>query len=168
MGKFNLWVILTLSLTSDKIHFMRDIKDLINENKLTLSTLITFTRAEHAIHKRELETIKKSGLTTAQFGVLEALYNKGDLRICEIIEKILTTSGNITVVIKNLEKDGFVKKNLDPQDKRSTIISITDKGKNIIEEILPDHINNISKIFDVLTDEEKITLKGILKKFKNI
>ncbi len=147
---------------------MEDIKHIINENKLALSTLITFTRAEHAIHKKELETIKKSGLTTAQFGVLEALYNKGDLRIYEIIEKILTTSGNITVVIKNLEKDGLVKKNLDPKDKRSTIISITDEGKKIIEDILPNHIENISNIFSVLTDEEKVTLINILKKFKNL
>ena len=147
---------------------MEDIKHIINENKLELSTLITFTRAEHAIHKKELETIKKSGLTTAQFGVLEALYNKGDLRIYEIIEKILTTSGNITVVIKNLEKDGLVKKNLDPKDKRSTIISITDEGKKIIEDILPNHIENISNIFSVLTDEEKVTLINILKKFKNL
>ncbi|WP_207713860.1 MarR family winged helix-turn-helix transcriptional regulator [Clostridium gasigenes] len=147
---------------------IKNIKDIINENKLTLSTLITFTRAEHTIHKKELENIKLSGLTSAQFGVLEALYNKGDLRIYEIIEKILTTSGNITVVIKNLEKDGLVKKNLDPEDKRSTIISITDKGKKIIEDILPNHINNISEIFNVLTDEDKITLKNILKKFKNI
>lgn len=147
---------------------MKDIKDIIDENKLALSTLITFTRAEHIIHKKELETIKESGLTTAQFAVLEVLYNKGDLKICEIIEKILTTSGNITVVIKNLEKDGLVKKNLDPKDKRSTIISITDNGKKIIEDILPNHINNISRIFNVLTDEEKIILKNILKKFKNI
>ena len=143
-------------------------KDIINENKLALSTLITFTRAEHTIHKKELEAIKESGLTTARFGVLEALYNKGDLRICEIIEKILTTSRNITVVIKNLEKDGLVKKNLDPKDKRSTIISITDSGKKIIEDILPKHIENINEIFSVLTKEEQITLKNILKKFKNI
>ena len=34
-------------------------KDIINENKLALSTLITFTRAEHPIHKKELETIKE-------------------------------------------------------------------------------------------------------------
>lgn len=147
---------------------MKNIKDFINENKLTLTTLITFTRAEHTIHKKELETIKKSGLTIAQFGVLEALYNKGDLRISEIMEKILTTSGNITVVIKNLEKDGLVKRNLDPKDKRATIISITDEGKKIIEEILPSHLENIVNIFSVLTDEEKLTLKNILKKFKNI
>lgn len=147
---------------------MKNIKDFINENKLTLSTLITFTRAEHIIHKKELETIKKSGLTTAQFGVLEALYNKGDLKICEIMDKILTTSGNITVVIKNLEKDGLVRKSLDPKDKRATIISITDEGKKIIEEILPSHLENIVNIFSVLTDEEKVVLKDILKKFKNL
>ena len=133
---------------------MNNIKTLINESKLNLSTLIAFTRAEHKIHNLEYST------------VLEALYNKGDLRICEIIEKILTTSGNITVVIKNLEKEGFIKKNPDPLDKRSTIISITDKGKNIVEEILPKHINNINNIFSVLTDEEKILLKSMLKKFK--
>ena len=93
---------------------MNNIKTLINESKLNLSTLIAFTRAEHKIHNLEYSTIKKSGLTISQFGVLEVLYNKGDLRICEIIEKILTTSGNITVVIKNLEKEGFIKKNPDP------------------------------------------------------
>lgn len=147
---------------------MENLKDLIEKNHLELSTLVVFTRAEHVIHKKEMETIKKSSLTPTQFGVLEALYNKGDLRICELIEKILTTSGNITVVIKNLEKDGFIIRSSDPEDKRSSIISITDKGKKIIEDIFPEHINNITRIFSVLTDEEKITLKTILKKFKNV
>jgi MarR family transcriptional regulator, 2-MHQ and catechol-resistance regulon repressor len=147
---------------------MENIKKLINNSQLNLSTLIAFTRAEHKIHNLEYKTIKDSGLTISQFGVLEALYNKGDLRIGEIMQKILTTSGNITVVIKNLEKDGFIKKNPDPLDKRSTIISITDKGINTIEEILPEHIKNINNIFSILTDEEKLVLKEILKKFKQL
>lgn len=147
---------------------MDNINELIKRNKLNLSTLVTFTRAENKIHRMEYETIKKNGLTAAQFGVLEALYSKGDLKICEIIEKILTTSGNITVVIKNLEKDGLVKRYSDPEDKRATIIALTDKGREVIENILPEHIMNISKIFNILTDEEKLTLKKILKKFKEI
>lgn len=147
---------------------MENLKKLIQEHHLALSTLVVFTRAEHAIHKKELETVKKSGLTPAQFGVLEALYNKGDLRICELIEKILTTSGNITVVIKNLEKDGLIKRIPDPKDKRSCIIAITEKGKKTIEDIFPEHIRNIESIFSVLTDEEKMTLKTILKKFKGL
>ncbi|HAY3874723.1 TPA: MarR family transcriptional regulator, partial [Escherichia coli] len=36
---------------------MKDIKKLIKENNLDLSTLVVFTRAEHEIHKREFQTI---------------------------------------------------------------------------------------------------------------
>ena len=147
---------------------MDNINEMIKENKLNLSTLVVFSRAENTIHRLEYETIRESGLTVAQFAVLEALYNKGDLRIQELIEKILTTSGNITVVIKNLEKDDLVKKIPDPSDKRAVIISITQKGKEIIEGILPKHIENINRIFNILSDEEKIILKNILKKFKSL
>ena len=143
---------------------MEKIKKLINENYLDLSTLIVFTRAEHSIHRKEYQTIKDHGLTAAQFGVLEALYVKGDLKIGQLIEKILTTSGNMTVVVRNLEKAGLVKKIEDPADKRSTIISLTDLGRKKIEEILPSHYQNIIDIFSVLSDEEKVQLKEILKK----
>ena len=138
------------------------------ETNLNLSTLVVFTRAEQKIHKMEYETMKAGGLTSSQFAVLEALYNKGDLKICEIIEKILTTSGNITVVIKNLEKDEFIRKYSDPEDKRSMIISITDKGRKIMDDIFPKHVENINEIFSILTIEEKLELKKILKKFKDL
>lgn len=138
------------------------------ETNLNLSTLVVFTRAEQKIHKMEYETMKAGGLTSSQFAVLEALYNKGDLKICEIIEKILTTSGNITVVIKNLEKDELVSKYSDPEDKRSMIISITDKGRKIMDDIFPKHVENINDIFSILTIEEKLELKKILKKFKDL
>jgi len=143
---------------------MEKINKLINENYLDLSTLIVFTRAEHSIHRKEYQTIKDHDLTAAQFGVLEALYVKGDLKIGQLIEKILTTSGNMTVVVRNLEKAGLVKKIEDPADKRSTIISLTDSGREKIEEILPSHYQNIIDIFGVLSDEEKVQLKEILKK----
>ena len=138
------------------------------ETNLNLSTLVVFTRAEQKIHKMEYETMKAGGLTSSQFAVLEALYNKGDLRICEIIEKILTTSGNITVVIKNLEKDELIIKYPDPEDKRSMIISLTDKGRKIMDDIFPKHVENINEIFNILTIEEKLELKKILKKFKGL
>lgn len=147
---------------------MEDIRRLIKENKLDLSTLVVLTRAENTIHRKEYETIKERGLTPTQFGVLEALYNIGDLKIYELIEKILTTSGNITVVIKNLEKDGLIKKSRDPEDKRSCVISITKKGEELIESILPKHIENIKSIFEILSHEEKVVLKNILKKFKDL
>lgn len=136
-------------------------------NNLNLKALIALSRAEQKVHQREYVTIKESGLTVSQFGVLEVLYHKGDLKICDIIEKVLGTSGNITVVIKNLEKDGLIKKYADPEDKRAVLISITEKGKEIIEGMFPKHVENINNIFSVLTDEEKETLIKIARKLTN-
>lgn len=140
--------------------------DLYNQNtKLNLLTLVTLTRAEQKIHQKEYLTIKNKGITVTQFGVLEALYHKGDMKICDIIDRILTTSGNITVVIKNLEKEGLVTKYVDQNDKRGIYIRITQAGMDIIENIFPKHLDNINEIFNILTDDEKSTLVNILNKF---
>lgn len=143
---------------------MNNIKTILDEYYLELSTLTVFTRAEHTIHKKEYETIKKHNLTPAQFGVLEALYIKGDLTIGQLIEKNLSTSGNMTVVIRNLERDGFIKKTAHPMDKRISYISLTDMGQEYIKDILPEHYENIHSIFSILTDDEKQELKRLLKK----
>jgi DNA-binding MarR family transcriptional regulator len=138
------------------------------QNDLNLRTLITLSRSFQSVHKRETRTIREGGLTVAQFGVLEILYHKGDLRICDIIEKTLSTGGNMTVVIDNLEKDGLIGRYSDPNDRRASLIRITEKGKKLVEEIFPKHVENISEIFDVLISEEKQILIKLLKKLSGV
>ena len=131
---------------------------------LNLKTLIVLSRAKQSVNKREIKIIKEAGLTMSQFGVLELLYHKGDFRINEIIEKTLSTGGNMTVVIDNLERDGLVTRYKDPDDGRACLISITDKGKELIEGMFPLHVENLNNIFNVLTKEEKEMLIILLKK----
>lgn len=111
-----------------------------------------------------MRTIKQVGLTAAQFGVLEILYHKGNLRIGEILEGTLSTGGNMTVVIENLEKTGFVVRYPDPQDGRASLIRITEKGYKLVETMFPGHVANIGGIFSALSTEEKQQLVELLKK----
>ncbi len=134
------------------------------ENDLNLKVVIGISRANQAIQKHSAVTFKEGGLTTAQFAVLEALYHKGTLTIQEIINSILSTGGNMTVVINNLEKEKLVERLVNPEDKRSSLIEITGKGKKIIEGIFPNHLQSLKEEFQVLTKEEKQTLIAILKK----
>lgn len=143
---------------------MKNIKDIIEEYYLELSLLTVFARTEHNIHRKEYETIKLHNLTPMQFGVLEALYMKGSLTIGQLMEKNLSTSGNMTVVIRNLERDRLIKKTVSLEDKRVTLISLTEDGKNQIEKILPKHYENVYTIFSELTTDEKQLFKEILKK----
>lgn len=145
---------------------MKSVQESLQANKDALHSLVVFHRAANTISKLELETIKKHGLTISQFGVMEALYNKGNLRIQDLIDKLLSTSGNMTVVIKNMIRDGYVYKAIDTKDRRASLIGLTPLGRKTIEKILPEHYERIGTIFSVLTYEEQETLAEILKKFK--
>jgi DNA-binding MarR family transcriptional regulator len=72
------------------------------------------------------------------------------------------------VVIENLIKEGLVKRNIDINDRRVNIISITDKGRDLMSQIFPEHVENINTIFNVLSTEEKQTLIRLLKKLSGI
>jgi hypothetical protein len=69
-----------------------------------LDTLIKLMRAAESVNVRLNRFISRAGLTVSQFGALEALYHLGPLCQSELGEKILKSSGNITMVVDNLEK----------------------------------------------------------------
>ncbi|MBP2026919.1 DNA-binding MarR family transcriptional regulator [Acetoanaerobium pronyense] len=136
-------------------------------NDLNLKLLIALARTNQEILKKQIPFIKANGLTLTQFGVLELLYHKGSLRICEIIEKTLSTGGNMTVVINNLNKSGLIERTLDPHDKRAFLINITPKGEALISKIFPKHLENLELILNGLDEDEKskliLLLKGLSK-----
>ena len=147
---------------------MENLKRLFKEAHVDLKTMIVFHKAERLIRASEAHIFKKHQLTPTQFSVLETLYSKGDLRIQDLIDSILATSGNMTVVIRNMVRDGWITRETDPEDRRAYVVSITDAGRKKIEEALPDHIKNIQRLMQVFTSGEQAELTELLKKFKHI
>lgn len=145
---------------------MKKIEQKIKSEALNLKTMIVFNKATRSIRSFENRASKNHQLSPTQFSVLETLYSKGNLRIQDLIDKMLATSGNMTVVIKNMVRDGWIFRTCDPSDRRSFLVGLTPEGRKKIEEVLPVHIDNISQGFEVLTDQDKEDLIRILKKFK--
>ena len=106
----------------------------------------------------------KDKISISQFGVLEALYHLGPLCQKDLGEKILKTSGNITLVIDNMEKRELVKREKNPDDRRKITVSLTKSGLNLIKKIFPTHAKKALDIFSVLDPEEWHTLGLLLKK----
>ena len=140
---------------------------LSEDEKLSIKTLVVLNKATKTMHRHESEFMKRYGLSLFQFGVLEALYSKGAMNIQSIIDSMLSSSGNMTVVIRNLERDGYLIRAKDPKDKRSILIDLSAKGKEIIELVWEEHVDNICRLMSVLTRQEKISLIDSLKKFKS-
>ncbi len=130
----------------------------------SMSTWIQLYKAFRKIRAKESAYIKSHNLTMNQFEVLEVLYHRGDLSVGAITKLTLGTSGNVTVVIKNLVRDGFVDSIPDPDDKRTYIVSITQKGKDAIKELFPTHAKNFEEYFGALDKGELETLFSLLRK----
>lgn len=134
------------------------------EEQAALKLFIVLSRAHRSITDRVVEDIKSHGLNTTEFAVLELLYHKGDQAIQQIGKKVLLASGSITYVVDKLEQKGLLIRQPCPSDRRVTYAVITDAGKQLMDEIFPQHRAAIREIFAGLNNQEKESLTELLKK----
>ena len=137
-------------------------------NKVELKIFIGMSRALNKINRATNKIYKKYGLTSGQFAVLEALYHKGDLSVGEVQEKVLSTSGTIPVIVRNLENEGLLEKAIDEKDKRRFILHITKKGRDLMELVYPENEALIISMMNIWSKEEQEQILKYMKKFGGI
>jgi MarR family 2-MHQ and catechol resistance regulon transcriptional repressor len=131
---------------------------------LALNTFIKLTRAAESLLYRLNQYGTHGDLTHSQFGVLESLYHLGPMCQNELGSKILKSSGNITMVIDNLEKHNLVKRQPHPEDRRMVLVGLTEEGKQLIAELFPGHLAAIVDEMSVLDAQEQELLGRLCRK----
>ena len=134
------------------------------EEQRALSAYVKLSRAAQAMETASHRHLTAHNLTISQFGVLEALLHLGPLSQRRLAEKILRSSGNLTMVIDNLERDGLVRRERDPNDRRVMIVNLTRDGEKLIQNVLPAHVRGLTELFSALTSEEVEELGRLTRK----
>jgi len=134
------------------------------EQVRALNAYIRLTRAVEAISARLLSSEKLEGLTVSQLGVLDALFYLGPMCQKDLAGKILKSSGNLSLVIDNLERRGLVRRERRDSDRRFVTIYLTEAGDALIERVMPAHSAEISSVFSALTPDEQDSLGELCKK----
>jgi len=135
-----------------------------SEKRRTLGTYVKLMRAANAARNFASRTLADKGVTLTQFAVLEALYHLGPMSLSDIAEKVLTTGGNLTMVVGNLEKQGLARRQQCPEDRRMLIVVLTAKGKSLIRGMFPRHAAAIAEFLGVLSPEEQAHLGDLCRK----
>lgn len=135
-----------------------------DEDELNLKLFVVLNKCTLSVGKKSEKNIRLTGLTVPQFAVLEMLYHKGDLKVGDIIEKSLSSIGNISLIIDNLQKLGFAEKRKCKNDGRVTYVALSEKGRELIEGMWPSHVDDMNNIMSKLSVEEKNILVSLLKK----
>jgi MarR family 2-MHQ and catechol resistance regulon transcriptional repressor len=129
-----------------------------------LNTYIKLQRASESVIQRTTEHLSDYRLTLSQFAALEALYHLGTLSQVEVAAKLLKSTGNITTVLKNLEKRDLISRKRNPNDNRYMLVNITKEGTDLIESMLKKHITGIVEDMSILTPDEQIELARLCRK----
>lgn len=131
---------------------------------LALNTYTKLMRAAESVTARVGRVMSAADLTVSQFGVLEALYHKGPLCQRDIAAKILKSSGNMTLVIDNLEKRRLVLRERTSSDRRYLTVRLTDAGLELIGPVFAGVEAAIVREMQVLGAEEQEQLGCLCKK----
>ncbi len=129
-----------------------------------LKAYVKLVRAAESVTARVHAHLSDAGLSVSQFGVIEALYHLGPLSQAEIAKKILKSTGNITMVIDNLEKRGLVRRERSRDDRRYYSVRLTPLGRKTISAVFPDHAARIASAMSALSGEEQETLGKLGRK----
>ena len=122
-------------------------------------------RISHHLRREMEKTFEAHGLNGSSFDVLATLRRSGPLHSLspgDLLATMMITSGTMTNRIDQLEKAGLVKRTLNPDDRRSVIISLTGKGLTIIDAAVTEHVKTLTRLTSFLPEEEKATLNALL------
>jgi MarR family 2-MHQ and catechol resistance regulon transcriptional repressor len=134
------------------------------EQVRALNAFINLVRGSDSLMRRLAAQLEPLGLTPGQFGVLEALYHLGPMCQKTLGEKLLRSGGNITLVVDNLSKHGWVRRERQADDRRMVQIHLTPRGRTLITRAFPKHVEAVMKEMSALEPREQEALRRICRK----
>jgi MarR family 2-MHQ and catechol resistance regulon transcriptional repressor len=138
-------------------------RDWTEDQERALRTWIALARCYASFSKAVILKVTEYGLTTPQFGVLEALYHLGPLSLGGLADKLLVTGGNVTYVMDRLENQGLVYRERSPEDRRVIQAKLTEAGHAKIADVFQGHVEHIEHWARHLDVDAKDSLRSHLK-----
>ncbi|HUR00972.1 MAG TPA: MarR family transcriptional regulator [Nonomuraea sp.] len=136
---------------------------------LDLSAMAVFGRiamvsrvAEAAVE----QVFARHGLRQGEFDVLSALRRGGSpytLIPSELSATLMMSRAGMTNRLDRLEAAGLVERSLDPADRRSFRIALTEEGRRVIDAALTEHAANLARLASGLSPDDAAALARVLR-----
>jgi DNA-binding MarR family transcriptional regulator len=124
--------------------------------KLWLRLLACSTQVETEVRQR---LRAQFGISLARFDYLAQLHRHADgLRMSTLSRYLMVTGGNVTALTDELEREGLVQRDSDPDDRRSWRLRLTAAGRKAFDRIAREHEQWVIELFHGLDTMHKKSL----------
>lgn len=111
--------------------------------------------------------LARHNLSQRKFFVLILLmHNPGGLKVSQLATGTGVSCATMTGVVDGLLSAKLVTRETDEQDRRAFVVTITAAGQELLDQVLPQHYQRVSRILSMLDDTERAQLKGLLAKVR--
>ena len=136
------------------------------------SLFMNLLRVADALYANKTDFLNQHNISNGRFMVLMLLTVAGaDADKAapprgpgELAEMAGVTRATMTGLVDTLEKDGYVRREPDPNDRRAMLVHLTPKGEAFTEEILPGYFRRVGQIMAPLDGRERDELMRLLHK----
>lgn len=134
------------------------------EERLGLLLWFRMSRIYNQSIRQSNQHLKKWELSAAQFDVLVQVGSHERLSQQELADKLFVTKGNITQLLGKMEQMGLIKRE---QEWKTKYLSLTEKGRDLFQEVVPQQEQFQAAQFSGLDEEEKKQLLQLLRKIQH-
>ncbi|MET7617776.1 MarR family transcriptional regulator [Streptomyces sp. NPDC005408] len=123
-------------------------------------------RLSRLIEAELRRTFAAHGLDAASFDVLATLRRSEPphrLTPAELMRASMVTSGAVTQRLDRLEERGLVTRTPSATDGRVVHVELSEEGRALIDEALPDHVRNENRLLAALSGTEREALADALR-----
>ncbi len=106
------------------------------------------------------------GLSQPQFFLLIALYEEDGILITRLAEKVALDKSTLTGILDRLERDGFVTRLANPDDRRTLYVRLTERARSLRDDLTQIYNETNQQFLTRLTDRERVVFDVILKKLE--
>ncbi|KZL05037.1 HTH-type transcriptional regulator MhqR [Pseudovibrio axinellae] len=120
--------------------------------RLWLHMLKAVRTVESALRER---LRKHFEMTLPRFDVMATLYAVPEgLRMTELSEQLVVSSGNVTGIVEKLVEDGLVERQSMENDRRAHLVKTTDKGRKLMEEATTAHRAWVDELLNEVSEPD--------------
>lgn len=110
------------------------------------------------------EALKTWDVTPPQFELMVKLYFNGEMNQTDLAKSLYSAKSTVSDLLERLEKRRFVKRARKDDDKRIAIVTLTDKGKAVIESVIEERVKYVEKLLEQLSTKERKAFISVLEK----
>jgi len=119
-------------------------------------------RLFRALSQKSNESLQKCGVTAADRAVLEFLHPDEELSVPDIAARYQVSRQHVQVTVNSLVDGNLLIAKDNPRHKRSPLISLTAKGRNLFSRIKKQDLEIVDELFSTISAKERRTTQKTL------